>query len=428
MHFLCGILNDAVKGAICVVFFFTCVVFHVPAMVMPSSSFVTLTKMALTSVNNICLRIIILVTCFYISHAVVIRPDKIMPGYARASTDEASSISAQQITPTFTSRLFNKNISPSVENSEVVGLLNDAVSVSTSATKHNVHHRHQPSSFGMGKKSTAVKSAMDNRSHSHQHHQPHHHRHKESSDSKQSTTHNVNYVPSRSRMASGLSKGLAEIKKANEHYLKVYNNARCKLPKERVVKVKDFYPDPSKEYLPSCTVLHRCGDDSGCCESDTMQCVAKKRDLIELFFYKLNVGNVGDGVGITPGDTVEKLTFYNDTECECQPIDDRPRFHYRKTGCLQCPPEFTLREVSKDMGGGCSCDCFDRQKSCLKFKRGREPLAELDRRCVDARRCHPPECEYGIYDHTLGRCPKKHEKRNHSANNYDHWWRFDGRE
>ncbi|GAB6024057.1 hypothetical protein CHUAL_014228 [Chamberlinius hualienensis] len=289
----------------------------------------------------------------------------------------------------------------------------------SSISKHNVHHRHQPQ-FEVGRKKTP---STVNQTH-HQHQQHHHHRHKDISDSKQSV-----YGASRSRMAMGLSKDLAEIKKANEHYLKVYNHARCKVPKWRVVKVKDFYPDPSKEYLPSCTLLHRCGDDSGCCESDTMQCVAKKRDLVELYFYKLNVGNVGDGVGITPGDTVEKLTFYNDTECECQPVDDRPRVHFRKTGCLQCPSEFSLREVSKDMGGGCSCDCFDRQKSCLKFKRGREPLAELDRRCVDARRCHPPECEYGIYDHTLGRCPKKHEKRNHSANNnYDHWWRFDGRE
>jgi len=229
---------------------------------------------------------------------------------------------------------------------------------------------------------------------------------------------------SRSRMPYGLSKGLQDIRHANDHYLKVHNQARCKLPKARVVKVKEFYPDPSKEYLPSCTILHKCGEDTGCCESDTMQCVAKTQKTIELYFYKLHLSSVGGGaIGINGADTVEKLAFLNDTECECQAVDDRPRFHAHKTICLQCPTGFNLWEPQI---GVCACDCFDKQKSCLKMKRGREPLSEVDRRCVDARRCHQPDCEYGLYDSTLGRCPKKHERKNNKNNSG--WWRFDERD
>lgn len=230
--------------------------------------------------------------------------------------------------------------------------------------------------------------------------------------------------PPRSRMPYGLTKGLFDIRKANEHYLKVHTQARCKYPKARVVKVKDYYPDPTKGYLPSCTILHKCGDDIGCCDSDSMQCVARKQDIIELYFYKLHLSNAGGGIGISGSNTVEKLTFLNDTECECQVVDDRPRFHVRKTACLQCPSGFSLREPQH---GVCSCDCFDKQKSCLKMKRGREPLSESDRRCVDTRRCHQPECEYGLYDSTLGRCPRKHERRSTNYSGH-HFWRYDERD
>lgn len=42
--------------------------------------------------------------------------------------------------------------------------------------------------------------------------------------------------------------------------------------------------DPSKQYTPHCTILHRCGDDVGCC-LPTQTCAASKNSTVELYFF-----------------------------------------------------------------------------------------------------------------------------------------------
>lgn len=228
-----------------------------------------------------------------------------------------------------------------------------------------------------------------------------------------------------------------DVKRANQHYLKIRAHARCKEPRPRVVKVKDLHHDTTKEYLPRCTILHRCSDDVGCCDHDTMQCLPKTTEAVELYFYVLRLSADGGAVAVHGGNTVEKLQFVNHTECECQIINDRPRSAAggaHKHRCPECPAEYNIREHPN---GLCSCDCFDRQKACMRLKRGRETLADADRRCVESGRCNPPVCEYGQYDVTLGRCPRKHERRSAAASaalaanqhhHNRHWWQMEERD
>lgn len=78
---------------------------------------------------------------------------------------------------------------------------------------------------------------------------------------------------------------LEDVRSANEHFLRIRTTARCRVPRTRVVHVKEFYSDPSKEYLPRCTVLHRCGDDSGCCDNEQYECVPRTMQEVTLHFY-----------------------------------------------------------------------------------------------------------------------------------------------
>uniref|UniRef100_T1J1C7 Platelet-derived growth factor (PDGF) family profile domain-containing protein n=1 Tax=Strigamia maritima TaxID=126957 RepID=T1J1C7_STRMM len=220
------------------------------------------------------------------------------------------------------------------------------------------------------------------------------------------------------------NQGVQDVKKANENYLWIRTQATCKVPRPKVIRVKDVYPDTTKEYLPRCTILHRCGDDSGCCEHDTLQCVAKTSEPVELYFYTLRM-NTDSSDDLQFTNKVEKIVFINHTECECQILnDDRPRSGSSSgsnQNCLECPGEFNIREYPN---GICSCDCFDRQKECMRYKRGRATFTDIDRRCVESGRCNNPECEYGLYDVYLGRCPRKNERRSLPH----HWWQVDAKD
>lgn len=43
---------------------------------------------------------------------------------------------------------------------------------------------------------------------------------------------------------------LTAIRLANEHFLLIRTQYRCRTPRPKLIKVKDFYDVPSKEYLP----------------------------------------------------------------------------------------------------------------------------------------------------------------------------------
>ncbi|XP_034247223.1 uncharacterized protein LOC117648673 [Thrips palmi] len=228
---------------------------------------------------------------------------------------------------------------------------------------------------------------------------------------------------------------LRQANEATEHILKMASNGSCKVPAPVVVNVGSLYPDPSKEYIPHCTILHRCTDATGCCRSSKYTCKAKRSVRIELAFYTTRVGHRNP--------IVEKLAFYNETECECAPIEDT-RFRindvrassandahatassrkqrqtqtpayiaiapYNKPGC-RCPSTYSPRDLPKPRE--CTCDCFDRQADCLKFKKGKEYFSMEDRLCIEKNLCKLPECEFGPFWKLSGRCPRKNEKFHH---------------
>lgn len=69
-------------------------------------------------------------------------------------------------------------------------------------------------------------------------------------------------------------------KKAQQHYYRVAKEILCENPKPKVIHVQ---LDPSKSYVPSCTILHRCGDDTGCCKN-TKTCQAIQKENVDLYF------------------------------------------------------------------------------------------------------------------------------------------------
>ncbi|GIY09854.1 vascular endothelial growth factor A [Caerostris darwini] len=220
----------------------------------------------------------------------------------------------------------------------------------------------------------------------------------------------------RARAQHGVDNGMDDVRLVNNHYLKIRSHAKCKAPVPQVIRVKDYYPHPSIEYWPRCTILHRCGDFAGCCDSDAFHCVPSAIQEVALHFYTLTIGKRG----LTGMNGIEKLLFQNHTACQCQPINDLPRLQKdgsnlqdgkegppSKSKCKECPVPFTNR-IYKD--GRCGCDCFDRQKPCLRIKRGRESLSPIERRCVQAKQCHIPDCEYGLYDAQTGFCPRRHDE------------------
>lgn len=69
-----------------------------------------------------------------------------------------------------------------------------------------------------------------------------------------------------------------------KHQVRMAKEALCKVPRSRVIKVIDHYPSSNKKYVPSCTVLHVCSDDTGCCGSPTLKCGPKIAQPVMLHF------------------------------------------------------------------------------------------------------------------------------------------------
>jgi len=169
-------------------------------------------------------------------------------------------------------------------------------------------------------------------------------------------------------------------------------------------------------------VLHKCDDESGCCENDAYHCVAKHQQPVNLFFY----------VVLVNGSSVEMLTFTNDTECECREVNFQPRtqqlgpeantqlmtitsapssttttttstttttpvptfpddyfsldekpsagFQMNKgkemlCDHIDCPNPFAAQLVTKERPPKCKCDCMENDVSCARIKRGLKRLS-----------------------------------------------------
>ncbi|KAF5308095.1 hypothetical protein FQR65_LT00637 [Abscondita terminalis] len=217
-----------------------------------------------------------------------------------------------------------------------------------------------------------------------------------------------------------------EVNAAIQHAVRMNKESRCRDPFPRVMSVQNIYPDPGKSYLPHCTVLHRCAEDTGCCPSHLTTCAPKKQTVVYLYFYITTIGQTGS--------KVEKLPFYNHTECACLEKSVKPMTleaapapdsnkestrSYRSNLSVRaadfpetirkckCPKEFNpmLNDENK-----CACDCADTNFNCLHIKLGNEYFSLKDRLCIMNEECGVPKCEYGPYIRDKGRCPHKQEK------------------
>lgn len=78
--------------------------------------------------------------------------------------------------------------------------------------------------------------------------------------------------------------GDSEGGEAYKHQMRISKEASCKVPRSKVIKVTDIYPSSNKKYLPACTILHVCADDTGCCNSPTLKCGPKTSQPVYLPF------------------------------------------------------------------------------------------------------------------------------------------------
>lgn len=103
--------------------------------------------------------------------------------------------------------------------------------------------------------------------------------------------------------------------KASEHFAQVLSEAKCSKPFPRVVKISDMIRNSRKTFVPRCTLLHFCGEETGCCQQENQQCVTKTQEPVTKYFWVVEFTDRGMKKG------VEWMTLMNDTECHCQTVN-----------------------------------------------------------------------------------------------------------
>ncbi|XP_066158335.1 uncharacterized protein [Euwallacea fornicatus] len=246
------------------------------------------------------------------------------------------------------------------------------------------------------------------------------------------------YMQQKGNVASKKSSEESKTTAVVDHFVRIKSSGQCKRPVPKVIPVHIEHPDPTVTYIPHCTVLHRCAEDTGCCNYDTT-CQYKERVEVSLYFY---VKPIGSDVP-----KVEKLNFYNHTECECkektlgnnkEEISSTtekqkgvatnsvytPNFKSFPGKSFQsvlkgkteipesllqkckCPTEFHPRIKYETR---CFCDCDNNNEDCVRMKKGKEYSSLVDRICIQNRECGTVSCEYGAYNKVKGRCPRYDE-------------------
>ncbi|XP_058791009.1 vascular endothelial growth factor A, long form-like, partial [Phymastichus coffea] len=221
----------------------------------------------------------------------------------------------------------------------------------------------------------------------------------------------------------------AEAFAARSHIQRVQTEGSCQWPRIKVIPVREIYPNSTLVYNPHCAMLHRCSDDTGCCRSEAYTCEAKRVERVELYFYTTSINGKME---------IEKLSFDNHTECECRERKDssgnsesRVARHYNpsvpapqnisrpptKRPC-RCPARFNAR-ITTD--GLCECSCLEKDMNCTKLQRGRGFLSLMDRECIQQAQCKAPNCEFGTYNVTAGKCPYKSEIFSSTPNYRSHY-------
>ncbi|XP_065357127.1 DNA topoisomerase 1-like [Calliphora vicina] len=243
---------------------------------------------------------------------------------------------------------------------------------------------------------------------------------------------------------------------ATEHWHRMIQATKCRKPLPRVIPVSN---NTSKRYEPYATILHRCGDDTGCCGSTASVCTVKRHEIVMVYVFSYDFNYRKE---------IEALPMQNHTECHCvnrgsllhdsMPRDKRSGgsgaggglgstsylHHFQRQQRKQqhrqsqpqsqqqlqshhqqqlqnmldchCPRHFNVFEEDVERHAHlpkphsvfirkCRCDCLVNNQTCLRFKHGEEGFSLEDRKCILERNCKPPVCSYGEYNLRVGRCP-----------------------
>ncbi|XP_068236337.1 uncharacterized protein [Palaemon carinicauda] len=189
---------------------------------------------------------------------------------------------------------------------------------------------------------------------------------------------------------------------ASDYVRWVMNNGKCEVPLRRCVPLSNLVP--GRKFIPRCALLHRCGQDAGCCNSLEHSCEMAESENVDLHFMIHEADRVG----------VQTLTFVNHTRCSCQP----KRVAKERTGVIEtptpckCPKNF---ETVVARSGQCMCDCAEGKSPCRKYKKGKRYFSGTDIKCISSGECTEPTCEYGPFILRKRRCTKRRERERYTT-------------
>lgn len=192
---------------------------------------------------------------------------------------------------------------------------------------------------------------------------------------------------------------LRKIKLASDNARWVDENGKCDVPPRRCLPVKPSGVGHAARTWPRCALLHRCGEDAGCCNSRDKTCATAESHTVQLYFYVFDASRAG----------VQMMTFTNDTRCSCQSSSTTSNSNNGSLRC-QCPQFFS--PLLHD--GRCVCDCDAVVPKCRRYKKGRRFFSNEDINCISSGSCAQPTCEYGSYQVQKGRCTKRRERERNS--------------
>lgn len=109
------------------------------------------------------------------------------------------------------------------------------------------------------------------------------------------------------------------LQRAQAHYDRVIFKIACGTPQPTIIRMEN----PEMKLVPSATILYRCGNNTGCCDTPTQQCVAKTIKKVKLYFFANSFR--GKKWKRTRRHKIKKFVFDNHTECHCVDEISKPR-------------------------------------------------------------------------------------------------------
>ncbi|XP_049533671.1 uncharacterized protein LOC125950087 [Anopheles darlingi] len=199
-----------------------------------------------------------------------------------------------------------------------------------------------------------------------------------------------------------------------EHMRRIMRQGACKIPKPKVIPIPS---NGSFYFLPERTILHRCDDETACCDPPR-RCEAKHTEMVTLYFYMSTIEKKGRQ-RVNGQMKPHVIYMTNHTECHCvlprptatttelPQVSDRSSNSSESYGACRCPEYF---QSVIDPRYVCYCACLNNNRNCAKITEGTESISLDDRKCIKSGICSKPFCKYGNYDRVHGKCPAKREK------------------